>query len=161
MSSHTCSLTFTLTTEWWHDSREHTLSLPCLQAYLFCIALSGGCGKREETKSHSQTMCKVNIKLFSCCSTAEWENVAGFKLSNCRAFYIINLKEQVTSKLSVMFWMSLSEPIRLSETDLRFLWDPISDSNTVFSRLSNIWYAVKESHKLDCRVWRPKVIKMK
>lgn len=53
-------------TKWWHDSTEHIPSLWCLPAYFSCIALNGGCGEREGTKSHSQTMCKVNIKLFCC-----------------------------------------------------------------------------------------------
>lgn len=74
-------------TKWWHDSREHTPSLWCLLAYFSCIALSGGCGEREGTKSHSQTMCKVNIKLFA----AKWENLASFNPSRVRVEKLQNI----------------------------------------------------------------------
>lgn len=102
------------------------------------ILHSLGLEEKEGTRIHSQTICAVNIVLFSCYSIAEWGNLASsvythFKIENCRAFYIshfsehfyiINLNKQVTKLTNV-----------LNERWLQTDWDHISDSKAFLK-----WY---------------------
>lgn len=128
MIAHTCGLlTFTLTSERWLESREHTLSLSCfrvLPAYLFCTALSGGCGKGRKQRVILRPCVKLiqtfffqavllpsgkmqpALSLFQLAHNARsqsWETAERLTSS------VSN--ERATSKLSGRFWMNLCESV--------------------------------------------------